>query len=264
MIDIEREEQRLKEYQNQRTQIEESLARLEGLIEKSEAKRQADTKSERDYDRILDNLWEAHKQAKADLVDNTRLLDRVSKRIERAREELRGQISVSYEEEITAPPDTSGSPPTRNIDSQSKGDAKLKAAQLLASTAIANLNRVPLEQLALAEEYINERHAEGALTPYDAQIAARLEVSAQSDRHREPQETQRRDQKSLRDAVNMVANEAFAEMTLEQIEMVANCHALLTRKTTPNADDMRILNLISAPLQKLARVLTNLQSKMRK
>ena len=258
MIDIQSEEQRLAKYQKALAQHEESLARIEGMIEKASAKRRAEPNSERDYNKILDNLDEAHRQAKSDIIDTTKTIDRIEKRIAKAKEG--GDDADIAEEESASAHDLK--PPTD--DTRDERSPQFQAAKLLASTAINKLDTVPLEKLTLAQEYIDDRTAEGPLTPYDAQIAARLEVAAQSERKPEPKETERRGQRDLRAMIDMVSNERFTEMTLEEIEMAASCHALLVRKTTPTEEDLRILNLISPPLQKLSRILENLRTKMRR
>lgn len=255
-MDLEREEQRLQDYLKRKEQNEANILRIEGMIEKAQAKHKADTKGERDWRTVISNLEDAHRDAKAELIDTTKLIDRVAQRIERAKN---GHSSDSgIEVEVLEPEPPTPKPPKTHEEKTEQ------AARVLASTSITNLNKVKLETLSLAQEYIDARKAEGPLTPYDAQIAARLEVAAQSERPNEPSESERREQKELRIAIDVLVQENFGLLTLEQVAILANTHAVLSRKISPEPDDQRILNEIAPPLQKLSRILTNLQSKMRK
>jgi len=247
----------LRELEKRKAEADAAVVHILQLLETADERRK--TEDERRWNRLLDHLENA--------LDLTR--SRVTMYVQEIRSRER-QLDELRQTGVTPPSASSlaGSDLEEGILSGAQlPTAHIQAAEQILAMSLEDLGNLTLEEVAALTERLHEGASAGfepgAPEPESGQspprketaLAARIEHAKQkrqalAAQHRAPPPSfqERRRQKLLRDAITNVKSGDMGSMTLEEIELVMNCHKAVAEREHPSESDVRLKDMLAPAL----------------
>lgn len=233
----------------------ELVEHIRGLLARADERRAAEPQNARKWNKVLDNLEAALDEAKAKLEHCERRLE----------DERRRYDGVPGGNAFPDPTRQAAAPAAAPVDEGGGSPAEAAAAQFLLSTPLETVESVPLEQVALAQNYLAWRNDAGHSDGEDRRLAGRIELAIQGGNPTpppSPSDSERRRQQALRVVVDKIAAGAVDSLTLREVDLAAACYAVLCRKPDADLSERRLKELLHRALLEVEQVLTNMRRKM--
>ena len=248
-----RKRAQLDRLRQQRKQYREDLARVMSLLSKADARRKSETRDQRKWNTVLDNLEKS--------LDETRArLTVCDTRIEFLERELKGSPADT-------PPPLSRAPEMDEFDGleglPALTENSLAVAKKILTMPVEDIGQLSIEETALLYSHITDESVDGA-SPSVERLLGRIEVAnqtapeaAQVEKERQPQE---RRQAVLRAAVDKISAGRLDDMSAEEVRLTVATYNLLERRVTSSPRDKRLKRILGAS----AKILMRRQAKARK
>lgn len=230
---------------------------IRGLLERADARREAEPENRRKWNRVLDNLEAALSEAKLRLQHCEKCLE----------QEREWHAAV---EEGTVPPEDLPAPcaALREIDLEVADDPgnpeAANAAKRLLDAPLEAVEGAPLEQVALAQTYLSWRREKGLANGADRRLAGRIELAIQGRNGKTARVSvtrtaqERRHQRALRDIVAKVQWNRFESLTVHDLGLALECYAVLARRPDLDESERRLKAILGRGLREAQSCLSQL------
>lgn len=211
------------------------LDRIDDLLGKAERRRKREPKQAVRWNRTLDNLEES-------LIEHRMMLSVCVQEIERLTKDLEDAPDV--DEEDTGPEEgesAAGSPE----------EVFRWAAERLLSTPVEDVQDLGIQEVAMAKSFMESGDSEQRDAASQEALDERLEAYSRN----EPRTGSgpgngdtidwRRRQSALRKALAKGAGSRVGTLTLNEVELIAQCHEIIAKRAHLNAGDERLEDLLA-------------------
>jgi len=238
-------------------QKEQLVEHIRSLLERADARRDAEPENRRKWNRVLDNLEAALDEAKLRLQLCRQCL-----------EQERGWHAAV--ENAQPPPEDPPAPcaaPDENevVAAENPGNPEAAdAARSLLETPLESVEQASLEQVALAQSYLSWRQEKGLANGADRRLAGRIELAIQGRNGRNGKALvartaqERRRQRALRDLVAKIQWNRFESLTLRDLGLALECYTALARRLDLDESERRLKAILDRGLREARPCLTQL------
>jgi hypothetical protein len=208
------------------------------LVDRAEEKHRNDRQNRRKWNRILIRLEDSLVEAKRAVAECDTLIQ-----IEKQRDEETPQKPAQ-------PPASAPAEPQPAI---TEPDPEKRAAYKIANVPIEELASVSLQEVAFARAYTARRAFGTHDKKFTKRLFAKLELASQLPgvRGALQSEGERRRQNVLREAIVKVQQGQINSMNDEEIELVVGCYKTLSGKLIADAENTRLLEIMSGMIEAL-------------
>jgi len=208
------------------------------LIDRAEDKYRDDKQNRRKWNRILIRLEDSLVEAKK-AVDECDTLLQIEQR--RTDEPIEKPAEPHVSEQVEPEP------------SVAESDPEKRAAYEIADAPIEKLSSISLQDVAFARAYTARRAFAAHDKQFRKRLSARIELASQLPgvQRGAKDQGERRRQSVLREAIVKVQQGQIGSMRDEEIDLVVGCYRILSGKLISDAENTRLLEIISGMIEAL-------------
>lgn len=208
------------------------------LIDRAGDKYRDDKQNRRKWNRVLIRLEDSLVEAKKAVDECDTLLEIEQRRTEEPTEKP-AEPHVSEQVEPESP--------------VVESDPEKRAAYEIADAPIEKLSSISLQDVAFARAYTARRSFAAHDKEFRKRLSARIELASQLPgvQRATKDQGERRRQSVLRDAIVKVQQGQIESMSDEEIDLVVGCYRILSGKLISNAENTRLLEIISGMIEVL-------------
>jgi len=252
-----------------RQELRGSIEHVRELLDKADERRAAE--GERRWNRVLDNLEAALDVARSKLTACEQQIKETDRRLH----SLRETGAVADEGRSCASHDAEAVRPAAALeDGVSVGS--LEAAERVLALPVEQLGDLTLDQLAELHSHLFEGESgeeavagqgveQETAPPEKSALSTRIEEARRRGRHRVARArhpaasfVERRKQQLLRGAIGKATADKLSGMTLEEIELILDCHKALGGRESPSDGERQLLSQLESHVDALRARLAEL------
>jgi hypothetical protein len=227
---------------------------IRALLIRADARRAQEPDNVRRWNRVLDNLETALDEAKG-------RLERCETRLNQARQAECESTSLADGDAPSSLAEVD-SRPAPFLPAQPGNAEASAAAQFLLQAPLDTVENAPLEQVALARNYLSWRSRTGHANGDEKRLAGRIELAIQG---RTPGASstvrERRQQFILRAAVDKIVAGRVDSMTFRELELVVSSYTVLVQRPERTVSEERLVWILAKAAGEVERLVADLPAK---